>query len=211
MTHGASLPGPPPLPPRDFERRPLAIRQIPAGTLLYRIHRTPMGVLHFGPRIHREARGRWDAPDDSYGVCYLAEQAHTAFSETLLRELDREEVSENGDLATRSLAQLEVNRTLRLARMHGPGLRRMKATAAVVQGAGAYEITWAWSLAVHAHPGRADGIRYRARHDDDDLSVALFERARGAVTVLGSTPLLDLTLSATVGSWLDRYGIGLGP
>jgi hypothetical protein len=56
-----------------------------------------------------------------------------------------------------------------------------------------------------------DGIIYRARHDDDDLAVALFERARDAIAVLDSTPLLDLSLSAELGSWFDRYEIGLGP
>lgn len=98
---------------------------------------------------------------------------------------------------------------LRLARMHGPGLRQMKATAAVVQGS--YDVTWAWSHALHEHPDRVDGIVYRARHDDDDLAVALFERARDAIAVLDSTPLLDLSLSAELGSWFARYEIGLGP
>lgn len=209
MTSGVSLPGPPPLPPTDLNRRTLAIGEVPAGTLLCRIHRTAAGVLYFGLRTDPRQRGRWDAPDDGYGVCYLAQQGHTAFSETLLRELDREEVSESGDLAPRSLARIQVNRTLRLARMHGPGLRQLKATAAVVQGS--YDVTWAWSRAVHEHPDRVDGIAYRARHDDDDLAVALFERAHDAVSVLDSTPLLDLSLSAELGGWLDRYDVGLGP
>jgi hypothetical protein len=165
MTAGASLPGPAPLPPPDLDRRALATREIPAGSVLYRIHRTAVDALHFGPRTDPEERGRWDAPDDGYGVCYLAEQGHTAFAETMLRELDREELSESGDLAPRSLARIQVIRRLVLARMHGPGLRRMKATAAVVQGS--YNLTWAWSHALHAHPGRVDGVAYRARHDDD--------------------------------------------
>ena len=209
MSNGVSLPGPIPLPPGDFDRRALAIRELPAETVLYRIHRTRVDVLHFGPRTNLAARGRWDAPDDSYGVCYLAEKGHTAFAETLLRELDREEISESGDLAPRSLAQVRVNRPLLVAWMHGPGLRRLKANASVVQGP--YDTAGAWSHATHSHPRRVDGIRYQARHDDDDLSIALFERAHDAVTVLGSTSLLELALAAEVGSWLDRYGIGLGP
>jgi hypothetical protein len=209
MTSGASLPGPPPLPPSDLSRRTLAIGEIPAGSILYRIHRAAAGVLYFGPRTDPRLRGRWDSPDDGYGVCYLAHQGHTAFSETLLRELDREELSESGDLAPRSLARIQVDRTLRLARMHGPGLRQMKATAAVVQGS--YDVTWAWSHALHEHPDRVDGIVYRARHDDDDLAVALFERAREAIAVLDSTPLLDLSMSVELGGWLDRYEVGLGP
>lgn len=209
MTSGASLPGPPPLPPADLSRRALATREIRAGTILYRIHRTSAGVLYFGPRTAPRDRGRWDAPDDSYGVCYFALEGHTAFSETLLRALGREEVSESGDLAPRNLARIQGNRALSLARMHGPGLRRVQATAAVVQGS--YDVTWAWSHALHEHPDHVDGIVYRARHDDDDLAVALFERARDAIVVLDSTPLLDLSLGAELGSWLDRYDVGLAP
>jgi hypothetical protein len=204
-----SPPGAPPLPPPDFDLRDLAVREIAPGTVLYRIHRSSVEALYFGPRTRPDERGRWDAPDDSYGVCYLAEQGHTAVAETLLRELDREEVSQKGDLAPRSLARVRVERTLVLARMHGQGLRRMKATAAVVQGP--YETTWRWSRAIHDHRRQVDGIAYRARHDDDDLSVALFDRAAGAVTVLKSTPLLHPALAGELGSWLDRYGIGLNP
>jgi hypothetical protein len=209
MSGDAALPGPPPLPPANFDRRALALREIPRGTLLYRIHRTSRGVFHFGPRTDPEERGRWDAPDDGYGVCYLAEHPHTAFAETLLRELDREEVSEKDELAPRSLARVRVERSISLARMHGPGLRRIKATAAVVQGP--YEITQQWSWAIHAHPSHVDGIRYRARHDDEDLSVALFGRAADALTLLDSTPLLHPSLAGELADWLDRYGIGLAP
>jgi len=202
-------PGPVPLPPDDFGRRPLATREIAAGTHLHRIHRARVGALFFGPRTDLEARGRWDAPQDGYGVCYLAEQSHTAFAETLLRELDRGEVSEQDDLAPRSIARVRVERTLVLARMHGAGLRRMRATAAVVQGP--YDVTWEWSRSIHQHPDGVDGIAYRARHDDDDLSVALFDRAAGAVTALPSTPLLHPGMAGELGRWLDRYGIGLAP
>lgn len=84
----------------------------------------------------------------------------------------------------------------------------MKATGAVVQGP--YDIAWAWSRAIYDHPADVAGIRYRARHDDD-LSIALFERAAGAVMVLDSTPLRDPVLAANLRDWLDRYDIGLAP
>jgi hypothetical protein len=152
----------------DLDRRALATREIPAGTVPYRIHRTAVGALHVGPRTDPEERGRWDAPDDGYGVYCLAERGYTAFAETMLRELDREEISERGDLVPRSLARLQVIRRLALARMHGPGLRRMKATAAVVRGSD--DVTWAWSHALHAHSGRVDGVAYRPCHDSSPAS-----------------------------------------
>jgi hypothetical protein len=208
LSIGASPPGPP-QPPADLGRHTLPVHEIPAGALLYRMHRRRLGALFFGPRTDPNDRGRWDAPDDSFGVCYLAEEAHTAFAETMLRELERDEVSETGDLAPRNLARLVVERPLRLARMHGAGLRRIKATAAVVQDP--YEITWAWSHAIHAHPECLAGISYRARHDDDGLALALFQRDETALRLLDSTPLLDPSLATDLGAWLDRYDIGLSP
>jgi hypothetical protein len=107
------------------------------------IHREPDG-LH----CVRIATLRVSEVAELLGVTRTAINARRTRG-TLLRELDREEVSARGDLEPRSLA-----------RMHGPGLRRMKATAAVVQGR--YEITWAWSRAIHTHPSRVDAIGYRA-------------------------------------------------
>lgn len=83
----------------------------------------------------------------------------------------------------------------------------MSATAAAVQGS--YTTTWAWSSAFHEHPSRVDGICYRARHDDDGLAIALFERASAALELIDTTPLLDPSMHAVVARWLDRYGLGL--
>jgi hypothetical protein len=81
-----------------------------------------------------------------------------------------------------------MERTIPLARMHEPGLHRMMATAAVVQGP--YEITWQWSRAMHDRRSRvAHG--YWARHGDDDRSIALLELAAGEVTVQNRNLLLD--------------------
>lgn len=209
MIGGDSPPGPPPLPPENFPARDLPTFDIRPGTILYRIHRGTRDALHFGPRPHPEDRGRWDAPDLGYGVCYIAEREHTAFAETLLRELARDDLSEQDEIAPLNLARLEVTSPIVLVRMHGPGLRRMKATAAVVQGS--YEVTWAWSQAIHQHPLAVGGIRYRARHDDDDHSIALFDRARKAVRVLDSTPLLHPSRILVLRDCLERYNVRLAP
>lgn len=209
MTRGDSRPGPPPLPPDGFPAREMPTVEIAAGTTLFRIHRASRDVFHYGPRPHPEDRGRWDAPDLGYGLCYVAEHEHTAFAETLLRDLDREDLSEQDEIAPLNLARLEVVTPIVLVRMHGPGLRRLKATATVVQGP--YEGTWAWSQAVHRHPLAVAGIRYRARHDDDDHSIALFDRARDAVRVLDSKPLLHSARIPVLRECLDRYTVRLAP
>lgn len=208
MTDPALLPGPIPDPPADFHTRTLPILTLPAGTPLSRIHLRTRGALYYGPRTDPARRGRWDAPDDSFGVCYLAETAHLAFAETFLRDLALEEIG-SATLGERSLALVHPVRDLRLAQMHGAGLHRMQATAAVVQAS--YDRTWAWAQSIHGHPARVDGVRYRARHDDDSLAVAVFDRAAAAVEVSASTPLLDPSLAQELSRWLDRYSLGLAP
>lgn len=130
-----------------------------------------------------------------------------AFAEALLRDLTLDYLGTE-TLAARSLARVTLRRDLQVVRMHGAGLRRLRATAAVVHGP--YENTWKWAKALHQHPASVDGIRYRARHDDDGLSLALFDRAEDAIELNGSTPLLETTLAEALAGWLDRYGIGLG-
>jgi hypothetical protein len=201
-----SRPDPPPHPPSNLAQRILPITAVDAGTILYRIHRTRYEPLYFGRQDDPDRRQRWDAPDASYGVCYMAEQDHIAFAETLLRDLRLDAVQET-ELASRSLARLRVRAPLRLVAMHGRSLRALGADASVIHGP--YEITWAWSAELHAHPEAPDGIRYRARHDDSGFSVALFERACGGVEHLDSTPLLDPAHVRELARWLDRYDVGL--
>lgn len=202
---GTPAAGPPPLPPEDFADLPLEVGTVPSGRVLHRIHRRKHDALHFGREADPVRRQRWDAPDASYGVCYLAQEDHIAFAETLLRDLDLRAVYEE-DLRVRALAAVEIRRPLRLAEMHGKHLGPMRADASAVQGP--YATTWAWSKALHDHPSAPDGIRYRARHDDSGLSLALFDRAADALET-ASTPLLDPGMAEVLGRWLDRYGVGL--
>jgi len=203
---GAGEPGPPPLPPGDLDRRPLPLHVSPAGTELFRIHRAGREALFFGPPPGKPARGRWDAPGGEFRVCYLGEASFVAFAVTLLREPGRSLV-ESIDVADRAIARVRVERDLRLVALHGPGLARLGATAAVCTGP--YDVSRRWALALHEHPDRPDGIRYRARHDDDGFAVALFDRARDAVAEVGSRGLMAPEGADELARWLDRYGIGL--
>ena len=202
----ADEPGPPPLPPRDLRKRLLPIHRVPAGTQLYRIHPADRLPIFFGPQVGEPPRNRWDAPGGEFGVCYLAEQPWTAFAETFLRVPERMTVEEV-DLETRSVARVLAMRELRLAALHGHGLRRLGATAAVCSGP--YSVSRAWSLALHGHPEKPDGIRYRARHDDDGFAIALFDRASRAVAPRDTAALTHPALEPHLGAWLDRYSVGL--
>ena len=202
-------PGPAPSPPPDLHARSLKTTRLQANKVLYRIHRTSRKPLHFGRHTDPARRQRWDAPDGSYGVCYMAKDGHIAFAETLLRDLSIRELSE-AELDLRSLCTIRVVSPLRLVTMHGGSMRAHGADPSVVHGP--YPKAWEWSLAFHEHPSSPDGILYRlyrARHDDSGLSIALFERARGKVEKAESIRLLDSGFAETLGEWLDRYDLGL--
>ncbi|HEU0015901.1 MAG TPA: RES family NAD+ phosphorylase [Longimicrobium sp.] len=196
----------PPLPPDDFAERHLELETLPAGTILNRIHPRGLAALFFGPPPGSPPRHRWDAPDGGYGVCYLAEQAFVAFAETFLRppgilllEMD--------DLEQRCLARVRTQRELRLIPAHDWGLHAIAATSAICSGP--YAVSQAWSAAFHAHKVRADGIRYRASHDDGGFAIALFDRAAKAVKEVLSASLGDGEMAKELGKMLDRYGVGL--
>lgn len=106
----------------------------------------------------------------------------------------------------RSWSEIEVTTPLDLVSMHGPGLARIDATAAVTSGShrGAHQ----WSRAIHDHSEIPDGISYRSNHDNGELCVALFERARGGLLVVDTQAMtLDRNRLARL---LGRYKVGLG-
>ena len=201
-----SEPGPPPLPPADLHSRTLPIHVHDVDRRLYRIHPTNRYALFFGPAKGQPPHGRWDVPDGRYSVCYLAEQPFAAFAETFLRE-PGVMVLEAEDLAARSLAIVHILAPLRLVALHGQGLHALGATAASCTGD--YAVSRAWSAALHAHPETPDGIRYRARHDDDGFAIALFDRAQNSVADMDGAPLTDPANHVRLAECLNRYGIGL--
>lgn len=199
-------PGPPPLPPPDLHAKRLPIHVHEVAWRLWRIHPADRSVLFFGPAAGQPPRGRWDSPDGRFRVCYLAEQSYAAFAETFLREPGTM-VLETEDLEARGLARIEVLAPLRLVAMHGAGLHAVGATAASCTGD--YVVSQAWAAALHEHPDAPDGIRYRARHDDDGFAIALFDRAERMVADRRTAPLIHPSNHIYLAECLGRYRMGL--
>lgn len=187
-------------PPHDFDRRKITTVTIGRRRLLYRIHRRDRHPLHYS----RTGANRFDAPNKDYGVCYLGLSARAAFAETFLRR-PSETLIDWVDVTARAVTTLRVVDTLRPARLYGPGLSRMGATAAVTHGP--HHAAQAWSAAMRAHSDRPDGVAYRARHDDDERCLALFERRKSPFELVSTTPLADNL--KVLGALLDHYGVGL--
>src|SRR4051812_30325509 len=193
-------PKPGPLPPADLIPRDLPIEEVPAGATFVRIHRSTVEALHFGV----SGDNRFDDPDKRYGVCYSARSLQGAFAETCLREVGARLVPLSR-LAGRSATTLRTVTELRFVELHGPGLARLGATAAV--SSGTYDVSQPWSRALHAHPAAVDGIVYRSNHDNGELCVALFDRCRDRLVEAGRDELL--ADRAALGQLLDAYKVGL--
>lgn len=192
----------PPYPPGDIASRTPRVAKLPAGALLHRFYTLGYDPIHFafGPD------GRLNAPDRSYGVLYAAAAVEGAFAETFLRQPGRRMIPADL-LAKKGYARLRLTREAAFVVLAGPGLGVLGATAEVTHG-GSYDLPQAWSAALHAHPIRADGVAYHARHDDVQMCFALFDRARAAVVESDRNEHLDDAWFWTVA---DGYEVGRAP
>jgi hypothetical protein len=199
----ATAPEPPPLPPPDLaKRRPLEVT-LPAAEILHRFFDSVHEPIFFDPGRD----GRLNSPDGSYGVLYTAKSLRGAFAETFLRSPGRTQLPTDL-LARKAYVTLTIERPLKLVQMAGPGLARIGATAQVVHGGKPYDSPQAWSGALYRHPAAFDGIAYNARHDDEALCYAIFERAAGAVREAAHETNIDQDWFWEIA---ELYGVGLAP
>jgi len=180
----------------------LAIRELAVGTSLYRCHASRHGVLHFG----RNGRNRFDDPRRKFGVCYLSLSPSGAFAETLIRT-PTGQILQKSDLRDYCLTRIKTRRTLRFAHCHGEGLKRNgldSQTSSHVDRRSTQSI----AREFHDHNDEPDGLIYRARHDDDQISIALFEHA-SAKLAQPEQPVSWMNAGSILDEVLDRYGIAL--
>jgi hypothetical protein len=192
------------LPGNDFATRALPTVSIPAGAGWARIHGSTKRPLWFGPAPGEPPQSRFDDPLGTYRVCYIGQTLEAAFSEVFLRDL-RVRLLPRAAFETRSLSHVTTLRAVSLIQFHGAGLARLGTTAAIEHGP--YQLSRAWARACWDHAGQHDGLSYRPRHDDDQLAVALFERAADAVAAVGA-PFLVSRLPE-LPELLRRYDIGV--
>jgi RES domain len=192
-----------PLPPPDLNSREPELVEIPKGTIIHRFYSAAYDPIYFD----KSQQGRFNAPDQSYGVLYTAENPAGAFAETFLRTPGRTLI--DSDLLDRkAYVRLSVTRSLRLIRMAGPGLARLGATAEVTHSGLPYDVPQSWSKALASHPVNVDGIAYFSRHDDDELCHALFDATEGAIREVARETNLD---HDWFWSLAEQYGVGFAP
>lgn len=175
-----------PLPPPDLASRDPDVVTLPAGAAMHRFYTSDHEPIFFDSGLS----GRLNAPDASYGVLYCAEETSGAFAETFLRTPGRRLI-DTDFLSRKAHVRLQVRSELTLIKLAGPGLSILGATAEVVHGGLPYDGPQAWSKALFGHPITADGIAYYARHDDEALCYAIFDRAAASIKEIERQTGLD--------------------
>jgi hypothetical protein len=189
-----------PFPPKDIAQRNPSLITIGDATF-YRFYRRGREPIFFD----RSTLGRFNSPDGSFGVLYAAKSLAGAFAETFLRNPGQRQLPDEL-IAQRGRADLRSRRPLHLVQLHGRHFAALGATAEVVAGAQPYDLPQAWADALHNHPGEFDGIAYRARHNDDEISYALFDRTKAAIDELDRDENLDADWFYEL---MKHYNIGL--
>lgn len=193
-----------PMPPADLPSRSLPLEVFSAGRLLHRIHTAGFGPIYFD----KTTKGRFNAPDCSYGVLYVACNAWGAVAESLLRNVGETSVSESF-VTSKAYARLRLTRDLRAVQLRGPGQHTLGVTSAV-SSVFPYDVPQAWSKALYDHLDQPDAIVYRSRHNDDELCLAIFDRAMDALEISQGVES-DLLASAWFLDALDANQIGFSP
>jgi hypothetical protein len=183
--------------PPDFDRKRLHVTR--RSGPWHRLHREEYSALHFG----KGRENRFDDPESEYGVLYVAEDEFGAFVETFLRD-PRLTLVARGELAKRRLSEIEARTALSLVDLTGKGLQRAGVTGDI--STAPHEETWALSRAIHEHPSRPDGIRYRLKHDLKRIGVAIFDHVEVVgLRVRSRGSLVDPSNAALLGVILEEY------
>jgi RES domain len=165
-----------------------------------RMHPEEHSALYFG----KGRENRFDDPRSEYGVLYVAEDEFGAFVETFLRNPKLTLVARD-ELVKRRLSEIEASADLSLVDLTGKGLQRAGVTGDI--STVPHEETWALSRAIHEHPSRPDGIRYRLKHDLERIGIAIFDRVKVAgLRVRSRGSLADPSNAALLGKILEEYG-----
>jgi hypothetical protein len=192
------LPHPPP--PEDFNTRELPI--LSSQGTWYRLNdREFPSSLYFD----RSGKGRFDSPAQGYGILYVGADVHASWIECYGRTLGEKGVSEN-TLRQRNLYAINSQRPLLFADVTGNGLAKMGADARL--SSGSYPIARQWAQAIHDHPQKVDGIRYRSRHDDERYCYGIFDRCSSELQEQNLGNLLEFHPSL-LAEILDCYDYGL--
>jgi hypothetical protein len=186
--------------PPDFDRRGLHV--VRHSGPWQRLHPEEFSALYFG----KGRENRFDDAEGEYGVLYVVEDELGTFVETFLRNPELTLVARD-ELARRTLSEIEASRELSLVDLTGKGLQHAGVAGDV--STAPHEETRALSRAIHEHPSKPAGIRYRLKHDLGRIGIAIFDRVAIAdLQVMSRGSLADPSNAALLGRILEEYDKG---
>jgi hypothetical protein len=151
-----------------------ATATLPAGLLLYRVLSATRTAADFNPGFGARTRfGFFGKP--VVPVMYAADTEDAAIAETLLHDIPAEGgLLPYDQYAGKVLVRLKVTQRVRVAVLHGTGLRRLKVTAAelTTSPASSYDTTVHWAEAAHA--AGLDGLVWMSRQCNDTKAYVFF-------------------------------------
>ncbi len=193
-----------PVPPDPTALDPL-VHEWKAGRAIVRCHDAGFGATEFNrtasPGRFRPVRNRGRI----VGTIYGAEDDAGAIAESLFRPVPVDSAVKRvgrARLVPVMISVLASTRTLRLASLHGHGLRRIGSSRArlIDSEADQYPALAAWGQALHDCSAAVDGIVWRSRHYDDSYALMLFgDRVHRRALELVQPPL-----PLAVGRGLER-------
>ncbi len=183
----------PPPPTPAFAKVALDLALVDVGARFGRISFTRFNdPLGFGKGPSRFSDPRRRVADSRFGVLYLGGTLKVCFIEAVLRDQGDGRVGDflldECDLVVRSYAVIEVAEPLSLIDLRGDGPLRMGIPSDVVRGA-KQSLARRWSVAVHEHPNKPDGIIYASRLNGE-VNIAVYDRAIYKLRVSSHRPLL---------------------
>lgn len=196
-------------PTPDFARIRLDTATIAAGRTFGRIHRQAWpDPLGFGKHASRFSDPRHRVDANRFGVLYLGSTLKVCFLETIMRDQRDAVVGDlliaEAEITDRLYSQVSVTRALTLIDLRGDTPVRMGIPSDVVRGR-SQTLARRWSLAMHEHPDRIDGLIYPSRLNTE-INLAIYDRA---VAKLSPTSTQQLDRTPGISRLLDDFQVAL--
>ena len=172
-------------PPVECPGRPVTTK-VPAGTVLFRIHRDTRRPYEFNPTVRRPAGpedvvegGRFDSDDGSYAYLYAAFTEEGAFAECFARDLDYTRAGPRplprARVAGMVVSAVFVERDLELVETQAAAAQQLgQDDWLTTSDEGAYPLTRRWARAIRGWVPRCDGLEWRSKRDPGQRVLVLW-------------------------------------
>jgi hypothetical protein len=179
-------------PASTFSSLELPVADLNAAQLL-RISSHNSGEPFFGKtRKNRFDDVRKIPKSKKFGTCYTGATLECAFAETVLH--NRVAVSGGFIVPQEEVTQRFVvsfeDAALEIAVLLGEHLKTLGGDGEL-STITPYTLPRQWSLAIHEHPAKVDGIAYMSKHINNQWAVVLFDRAKKKLVAKDVVPFPD--------------------